>query len=86
MHYSRIMPEFQDKRYLSSTAVLMNELIKFAICSIVVYREQRRLQQEDFTIVNCVRAVFGHDAWKLTIPAALYTVLPHSTLLRRLPF
>lgn len=74
MHYSRVMPGFQKKRYFASTAVLMNELVKLIICFILNLRDQRRNMGQEFTWLRAYHATFTRDAWKLTIPAALYTV------------
>lgn len=66
MHYSRTMAGYdQGDRYYSSTAVLLNEIIKLLICSTVCVR-QRGLQ-------GTWKDVFSHDCYKLAIPAALYT-------------
>ncbi|ODQ63774.1 nucleotide-sugar transporter [Nadsonia fulvescens var. elongata DSM 6958] len=69
MHYSRVMPGFtRDSRYLASTAVLMNELIKLFIClTAATYESHGRLGL-------VFKQVFSHDCWKLAIPAGLYTL------------
>ncbi|KAK9476247.1 nucleotide-sugar transporter-domain-containing protein [Lipomyces japonicus] len=67
MHYSRIMPGYDsDSRYLASTAVLINEILKLIICSIIA----------GFTRGPGVawREVFSGDCWKLAVPACLYTI------------
>ncbi|ANB12694.1 UDP-galactose transporter Gms1 [Sugiyamaella lignohabitans] len=67
MHYSRVMPGYTaDSRYYASTAVLLNEIIKFVFCTIVcVYQQGFKSAFED---------VFSGDCWKLSIPAFLYTL------------
>lgn len=74
MHYSRVMPGFQQKRYFASTAVLMNEIIKMGICFVLNLRDQRKYLGLDFSWSRAYSATFTADAWKLMIPAALYTV------------
>ncbi|KAK9366987.1 nucleotide-sugar transporter-domain-containing protein [Lipomyces kononenkoae] len=67
MHYSRVMPGYDsNSRYLASTAVLLNEIIKLAICSAVAIYD--RGAQKAF------KEVFSSDCWKLAIPACLYTI------------
>ncbi|KAK7205149.1 nucleotide-sugar transporter-domain-containing protein [Myxozyma melibiosi] len=66
MHYSRVMPGYDsNSRYFSSTAVLLNELIKLSICTVVAFFSRGTLV---FT------EVFSSDCWKLAIPACLYTI------------
>ncbi|KAF3926387.1 hypothetical protein AA313_de0203770 [Arthrobotrys entomopaga] len=78
MHYSRIMPAGPNGRYLTSTAVLMNEIVKFLVCSIVAFHEQTGQDgpHTDWltTATTVYNAVFANDSWKLAIPAALYTL------------
>ncbi|EWC44786.1 hypothetical protein DRE_06424 [Drechslerella stenobrocha 248] len=78
MHYSRIMPSTPAGRYLTSTAVFMNEVIKFAICSLIAYQDQSAKDGPRATWLSTATAVynevFKHDSWKLAIPAALYTL------------
>lgn len=73
MHYSRIMPVVNGERYFTSTAVLMNEILKLFICVAVVMREKAR-ENRPWSLKELWAEIFGGDAWKLTIPAALYTV------------
>ncbi|KAI9838346.1 MAG: hypothetical protein M1819_005614 [Sarea resinae] len=78
MHYSRIMPLVGGHRYLTSTAVFLNEAIKLAVClSIALYDISRNLSPSTpatslFSTLS--RAVFTGDSWKLAIPAMLYTL------------
>ena len=74
MHYSRIMPEFANRRYYPTTAVLNNEILKLVICLAIVWREQRQSLGDAFSIKAAFNAVITKDAWKLAIPAALYTL------------
>ncbi|RPA79153.1 nucleotide-sugar transporter [Ascobolus immersus RN42] len=77
MHYSRIMPQEDTGRYFTSTAVLLNEIIKFTICTIVAWNDRRKnesIQPLSYTFNALYAEVFGSDSWKLAIPAALYTL------------
>jgi len=77
MHYSRIMPTTGHGRYLTSTAVFLNEVIKLVICIYVALRDRQKIDGPVSTLATRVRAlwaeVFRSDSWKLAIPAALYT-------------
>lgn len=66
MHYSRIMPGYENVRYFASTAVLLNEILKLVFCSLVAVKQQGLKGAWD--------DVFGPDCWKLSIPAFLYTL------------
>lgn len=67
MAYSRQMPvDKNGSRYLASTAVLLNELIKLVVCSSMA------LYQQGYK--NTVEETFSPDCWKLAIPAFLYTL------------
>lgn len=67
MAYSRQMPIGDDDlRYLASTAVLINELIKLVVCCCVALYSQG--------VKNTREEVFSQDSWKLAIPAFLYTL------------
>jgi solute carrier family 35 (UDP-sugar transporter), member A1/2/3 len=77
MHYSRIMPPSDSGRYFTSTAVLLNEVIKFIICTAVAWNDRRKnesIQPLSYTFNALYAEVFGADSWKLAIPAALYTL------------
>jgi len=78
MHYSRIMPPVGNHRYFTSTAVLMNQVIKFTISlTMVLYEISTKMPSSAPAI-----ALFGEftsrvstgDSWKLAIPAVLYTL------------
>ena len=51
----------------------MNEILKLVICVAVVIRSKAR-ENRPWSLVGLWEEIFGGDAWKLTIPAALYTV------------
>jgi solute carrier family 35 (UDP-sugar transporter), member A1/2/3 len=51
----------------------MNEILKLLICVAVVMRDKAR-ENKPWSLKDLWAEIFGGDAWKLTIPAALYTV------------
>ncbi|KAF7715810.1 P-loop containing nucleoside triphosphate hydrolase protein [Penicillium ucsense] len=74
-HYSRIMPPAGGKRYLTSTAVFMSEVVKLAITlTIALYDVSKNAPPSMpatslfFSLSN---AVLSGDSWKLAIPACL---------------
>ena len=81
MYYSRIMPLIGGQRYITSTAVFLTEVVKFAICITAALFEISQDVAPSLpatSLFNTVAAAtFGGDSWKLAIPAALYT-LQHS--------
>ncbi len=77
MRYSRTLP---GQPYLASTAVLLSEFVKLTI-SVIVYIWTRYRDSPDkrfslFLVFGWLQQVFGSgsDAWKLSIPAVLYTI------------
>ncbi|GES95257.1 UDP-galactose transporter [Rhizophagus clarus] len=70
MRYSRLDKE---NLYYTSTAVFLSELAKFVICLYVAGRNQVR-ETGRFSIQELYSQIFAPDAWKLMIPAALYTI------------
>ncbi|EPE27758.1 Multidrug resistance efflux transporter EmrE [Glarea lozoyensis ATCC 20868] len=78
MHYSRIMPISGQHRYFTSTAVLLNEVIKLAVSlTIAMYDISRTLPPSTPATVlfeQLYGSVFSGDSWKLAIPATLYTL------------
>ncbi|CAN8097945.1 unnamed protein product [Discula destructiva] len=78
MHYSRVMPPTSDRRYFTSTAVLLNEVLKLALSTtFAIYEVSRNLApQTPATVLfeQIYRSVFSGDSWKLAIPATLYTL------------
>jgi drug/metabolite transporter (DMT)-like permease len=78
MHYSRVMPLVGGHRYLTSTAVFLNEVIKLGAClTVALYDISRNLPPQTtaaslFSVLYS--SVFTGDSWKLMIPAALYTL------------
>jgi UDP-sugar transporter A1/2/3 len=78
MHYSRIMPLVGGRRYFTSTAVFLNEVIKLTISlTIAMYDVSRTLPPSTPATVlfeQLYTLVFSGDGWKLAIPATLYTL------------
>ncbi|KAJ2006675.1 UDP-galactose transporter Gms1 [Coemansia thaxteri] len=71
MHYSRIV---SNVRYYSSTAVLLNELVKFFVCLYISSRESMHENEGRFEIRRVYQDIMGGDSWKMLIPAGLYTI------------
>ncbi|KAK4214171.1 hypothetical protein QBC37DRAFT_159463 [Rhypophila decipiens] len=78
MHYSRRMQPPGDHRYFTSTAVLLNEVLKLAISLTFALHEVSRslAPQTPVTVLfeQIYNSVFKGDGWKLAIPAMLYTL------------
>ncbi|KAF2765543.1 hypothetical protein EJ03DRAFT_345617 [Teratosphaeria nubilosa] len=79
MHYSRIMPAVNGQRYYTSTAVFLNEVMKFAVSlTMALYEISTSPNTQTSTAIGLFgelsRAVFAGDSWKLAIPAVLYTL------------
>lgn len=78
LHYSRIMPPAGGQRYLPSTAVFLNEVIKLAISLTMALYEVSRNAPPSMPatslLFSLTSAVFSGDSWKLAIPAVLYTL------------
>jgi len=78
MHYSRIMPLVNGHRYFTSTAVLLNEVLKLAIALAVALQDARTSLGASTPFHTIAKSVYGQvfssDSWKLAIPAALYTL------------
>jgi UDP-galactose transporter len=71
------MPLVDGKRYFTSTAVLLNEVLKLIISSYVAFRDTAHNLGPHASAATTSRAlyneVFSSDSWKLSIPAILYT-------------
>ena len=83
MHYSRIM-HVDNGRYFPSTAVFLSEVSKFGFCVIVVvgaFIKRKSKEGHPWSWKNLWSEMFGGDAWKLSVPAALYTVASGSSML-----
>lgn len=67
-----------DHRYFTSTAVLLNEVLKLALSTtFAIYEVSRNLApQTPATVLfeQIYRSTFSGDGWKLAIPATLYTL------------
>ncbi|KAF2841973.1 nucleotide-sugar transporter [Patellaria atrata CBS 101060] len=78
MHYSRIMPLVDGQRYFTSTAVLLNEVIKLGISLTMALYDISSNTAPPATAMTLfktlIASVFTGDSWKLAIPAMLYTL------------
>jgi UDP-sugar transporter A1/2/3 len=85
MRYSRTTSPSSGPRYLVSTAVLVVELIKLAVSltlatwDIISEHEKTRYFSSSSLglseiLARLYRSICSHDAWKLVIPAGLYTL------------
>ncbi|KAE8148247.1 nucleotide-sugar transporter-domain-containing protein [Aspergillus avenaceus] len=78
LHYSRAMPPTNGKRYLTSTAVFLNEVVKLAISLTIALYEVSKTAPPSVPATSLffslTAAVFSGDSWKLAIPASLYTL------------
>ncbi|KAJ5082946.1 hypothetical protein N7532_011989 [Penicillium argentinense] len=74
-HYSRVMPPAGGKRYLTSTAVFLNEMVKLAISlTMALYAVSEAAPPSmpaTSLFFSLTSAVFSGDSWKLAIPAGL---------------
>ncbi|KJZ73787.1 hypothetical protein HIM_06905 [Hirsutella minnesotensis 3608] len=72
------MPPSGDHRYFTSTAVLLNEVIKLAIAlTLAIYETSKTLAPSTPATVlfeQIYNAVFSGDGWKLILPAVFYTL------------
>ncbi|KAI5800126.1 nucleotide-sugar transporter-domain-containing protein [Geopyxis carbonaria] len=77
MHYSRVMPT-SSARFLASTAVFLNEVLKLSLCIVVAFRDRRKIDGSmsplSTSLANLYSEIFRPDNWKLAIPACLYTL------------
>ncbi|KAJ5544600.1 hypothetical protein N7535_007005 [Penicillium sp. DV-2018c] len=82
-HYSRVMPPAGGKRYLTSTAVFLAEVVKLAISLTMALYDVSKTAPPSMPATSLffslTSAVFSGDSWKLAIPAAL-DVLSNSLL------
>ncbi|CAG8458598.1 8569_t:CDS:1 [Scutellospora calospora] len=63
----------ESELYSTATAVLLSELTKFVICIYMAIRSQV-IETGHWKASDLYDQVFSSDAWKLMIPAALYTI------------
>ncbi|CAG8775139.1 15361_t:CDS:1, partial [Acaulospora morrowiae] len=63
----------KDNQYYTSTAVFLSELTKLVICIYLTINSQIK-ETGRLSPVELYNQVFAPDAWKLMIPAALYTI------------
>ena len=78
LHYSRTMPPAGGKRYLPSTAVFLNEVVKLAVSLTMALYEVSKTAPPSMPATSLffslTSVVFSGDSWKLAIPAGLYTL------------
>jgi UDP-galactose transporter len=71
------MPLVDGHRYLASTAVFLNEVVKLSIALAVALNDARDAIGRNASMSTLIKSVYGQvfssDSWKLAIPAALYT-------------
>lgn len=71
------MPLVDSRRYFTSTAVFINEVLKLTLCYTVALYETSRASPSlpAFSLfANLTGAVFTGDSWKLAIPASLFVL------------
>ena len=72
------MPLIAGQRYLTSTAVFMNEVIKLTVClTFALYDISRTISPSmpaTSLFSGVTSAVFTGDSWKMAIPASLYVL------------
>ena len=72
------MPLVNGQRYLTSTAVFMNEVLKLTVCLTFSLYEVARTISPSMPATSLfsgvMGAVFTGDSWKLAIPASLYVL------------
>ena len=72
------MPLVAGQRYLTSTAIFMNEVLKLAVCLTFSLYEIARTIPPSMPATSLFNAVIGAvltgDSWKLAIPASLYVL------------
>lgn len=71
------MPLVGGRRYLASTAVFVNEVLKLTLCyTVALYEISRASPTLPATslFTNLTSAVFTGDSWKLAIPASLFVL------------
>ncbi|MCJ1339901.1 hypothetical protein MMC09_005193 [Bachmanniomyces sp. S44760] len=72
------MPLVGGRRYFTSTAVFLNEVLKLAVCLTVALYDISRNLPSSMTATSLfshvIGSVFTGDSWKLAIPAGLYTL------------
>lgn len=78
LHYSRVSPVVDGRRYFPSTAVFLTEVTKLAVCLTVALYDVSKSAPPSmpatslFTSLSA--AIFSGDSWKLVVPAGLYTL------------
>ncbi|KAH7379036.1 nucleotide-sugar transporter-domain-containing protein [Cadophora sp. MPI-SDFR-AT-0126] len=77
LHYSRVVPRKDGRRYLPSTAILLVEGVKMVI-SLSVTSSQMSKTYPSWSVVQLwkqqLRSIFSRDSWKLVILALLWSL------------
>lgn len=71
------MPLVHGRRYFTSTAVFINEVLKLTLCyTIALYETSRASPSLPATslFISLTRTIFTGDSWKLAIPASLFVL------------
>lgn len=72
------MPVVEGRRYITSTAVFLNEAVKLAICLTVALYDVSKTVPASMPATSLFTSlsglIFSGDSWKLAIPAGLYTL------------
>ncbi|KAJ2850895.1 UDP-galactose transporter Gms1 [Coemansia brasiliensis] len=71
MRYSRVV---SNLKFYASTAVLMSELTKLAVCFIISAKLSIAENNNQLSLKRIFNDILGGDSWKLLIPAGLYTI------------
>lgn len=71
LRYSRLIP---GTPYLTSTAVVMCEVIKLLCCLVIYFKYEHGTYKPTGERKELMKEVFSPDSWKMSIPAMLYFV------------
>lgn len=77
MHHSRNSPTGSRPRYLTSTAVLVVEVVKLSASLLLAIYDTIASHSSSSSAAitqHLYRSIFAPDSWKLIVPAALYTL------------
>src|SRR3989338_116543 len=70
---SRMGITSEKQRYHTSTVILNNEILKMVICLVFFWFERKCTSMSQY-LQNLSAAIFMPDTWKLSVPAALFTL------------
>jgi UDP-sugar transporter A1/2/3 len=77
LHYTRVTPVHGNRRYLTSTAIFLTEVIKLFISLTFTLHDISKTHPSSSSLEKSkllLNSVFSGDSWKLTIPAVAYTL------------